>query len=148
MDTKVSLNCNLSHRIPQNELLFSEISPIWSERLNQARDNISPFSLTRIRWYYELKNSSTCVVGEAYGFSSTYVSKCKKCNRLGWKFMFYFLIQSNSRIERTKIEFVNHWNKEHTEIKIRKKLNTNTNSQIQKPFSVSQSHGLALTIKK
>ncbi|MFZ0327303.1 MAG: hypothetical protein WAL66_08385 [Nitrososphaeraceae archaeon] len=148
MDTKVSLNYNLTHHKPQNELLFSEISPFWSERLNHARDNISPFSLARIRWYYELKNSSTCVVGEAYGFSSTYVSKCKKCNRLGWKFMFYFLIQSNSSIERTKIKFVDHWNKEHYEVKIRKKLNTNTNSRIQKPFSVSQSHGLAVTVKK
>ena len=104
----------VSHDELQDELLFSEISPMWSERLNLARDNISPISVTRLRWYLELKNSSTCVVGEAHGFSAAYVSKCYKCNKLGWRFMFYFLIQSDSRIEKTKIKFVDHWNREHS----------------------------------
>jgi hypothetical protein len=136
MNTKVSLynNNNLYHHKSQNESIFSEISPIWSERLNQARDNISPFSLTRLRWYYELKNPSKCVVGEAYRFSSIYTSECKKCSRLGWRFMFYFLIQSNSRIEQTKLDFADHWNKEHSEIKTKNKMRTNehsnTNSQV------------------
>lgn len=121
MHTEASLYENTVHYRPSDELLFSEISPRWSERLNQARDSISPFSPIRLRWYHELKNSSTCVVGEAYGFSSSYVSKCKKCNKLGWRFMFYFLIQSNSRIEKTKINFADHWNKVHSEIKNRNK---------------------------
>jgi len=110
----------------QNKLEFSEISPMWSERLNRARNNISPFSLIRLRWYQKLKNSETCVVGEAYGFSSSYVSRCKECNKLGWRFMFYFLIQSNSGIEKTKIKFAKHWNKKHYAIKKRNKVSTNT----------------------
>ncbi|MGA7900270.1 MAG: hypothetical protein WCA39_15555, partial [Nitrososphaeraceae archaeon] len=56
---KASLYDNIvRHRSPK-KLLFSEISPMWSERLNQARDNISPFAPIRLRWYHELKNSST-----------------------------------------------------------------------------------------
>jgi hypothetical protein len=119
-----------SYRSP-NKLLFSEISPIWSERLKQARYNVPPFSTIRLQWYRELKNSSTCVVGEAYGFSSNYVSKCKECNKLGWRFMFYFLIQSDSRIEKTKIKFADHWNKEHSNIKNRNEIKVNTNSQVE-----------------
>ncbi len=101
------------HPIKGTEPIFSEIAPIWSERLIQARDKISPISITRLKWYQELKNSSTCVVGEAHGFSADYVSKCGQCNKLAWRFMFYFLIQSDSRIEKTKVKFVHHWNNEH-----------------------------------
>ena len=101
------------HPLKGTEPIFSEIAPIWSERLIQARDEISPISITRLKWYQELKNSSTCVVGEAHGFSADYVSKCGQCNKLAWRFMFFFLIQSDSRIERTKVRFVHHWNKEH-----------------------------------
>ena len=135
MYTKASVyDSVVSHR-PSNKLLFSEISPMWSERLNQARDNISPFAPIRLQWYKELRNSSKCVVGEAYGFSSSYVSKCKECNKLGWRFMFYFLIQSDSRIEKTKLDFTDHWNQEHSEIetknKNKMKLDTESDSQIQ-----------------
>jgi hypothetical protein len=130
MDSVSSYN-NLSHDELQHELLFSEISPMWSERLNLARDNISPISVTRLRWYLELKNSSTCVVGEANGFSAAYVSKCYKCNKLGWRFMFYFLIQSDSRIEKTKIKFVDHWNREHS---FKTKMNLIQNHWLANPF--------------
>jgi len=118
------------HRSP-NKLQFSEISPMWSERLNQARDSISSFASIRSRWYHELTISSACVVGEAYGFSSSYVHKCKTCKELGLQFMFNFLIQSNSRIEKTKFDFEDHWNKEHSEIKTNNKTKVDANSQIQ-----------------
>jgi hypothetical protein len=100
-------------QLKRNELFFSEIAPIWSGRLIQAKDKISPISITRLKWYQELKNSSSCVVGEAHGFSADYVIKCRECNKLAWRFMFFFLIQSDSRIERTIVRFVHHWNKEH-----------------------------------
>ena len=45
--------------------------------------------------------------------------------------MFYFLIQSNSRIEKAELDFTDHWNKEHSAIKNRNKIKVNTNSQIE-----------------
>lgn len=120
-DAQTSLYKNIVHPKTPIKILFSEISPMWSDRLNQAKDNISSFAPIRSQWYRELTISSACVVGEAYGFSSSYVCKCKKCNQLGWKFMFYFLIQSNSRIEKTKHDFEDHWNKEHPETTTRNK---------------------------
>lgn len=100
--------------------------------LNQIRDSISSSSLLiRIRWYYQ-PNWIKCVVGKAYGFSSIYISERKKCSRLGWRFIFYFLILLNSKIEKTKRIFADHWNKEHSEIKNRNKVKINTNFTIKK----------------
>ena len=115
MYAKASLYDNIVHHRSPEKLLFSEISPMWYERLNQARDNISPFAPIRSRWYHELTISSTCVIGEAYGFSSSYVHKCKTCKKISLQFMFYFLIQSDSGIENAKLDFTDHWNKEHSE---------------------------------
>ena len=124
---------NLADHKSQSKLQFSEISPIWSQRLDQARDNISPFAPIRSRWYRELTISSACVVGEAYGFSSSYVHKCKTCKELGMQFMYYFLIQSDSGIENVKLDFEDHWNKEHSEIKTRNKnkIKVDVDSQLQ-----------------
>ena len=116
MKTKFLADNNFLQPDSQNKLSLYEISPVWAKRLNQAINEIPRLSLIRLKWYFELKNASRCVVGEAYGFSSAYVSKCKRCNRLGWCFMFYFMVQSNSRIEETKIKFVDHWNKAHSGI--------------------------------
>ncbi|HEY7078278.1 MAG TPA: hypothetical protein VH500_01170 [Nitrososphaeraceae archaeon] len=135
---KTILCGNLSDHKSQSELRFSEISPMWSERLNQARDNISPFAPIRSRWYRELTISSACVVGEAYGFSSSYVHKCKTCKELGFQFMNYFFIQSDSGIENAKLDFEDHWNKEHSEIKTKNKMKVDANSQIQS-YSASAS---------
>lgn len=132
MIMKALLYDNLPKHKLQNKLYSSQISPIWSERLNQIRDSISSSSLLiRIRWYYQ-PNWTKCVVGKAYGFSSICISERKKCSRLGWRFIFYFLILSNSKIEKTKRIFADHWNKEHSEIKNRNKVKINTNFTIKK----------------
>ena len=135
MYTKASLYENMVPPKSSNKLIFSEISPMWSERLNRARDNISPFAPIRSRWYRELTISSACVIGEAYGFSSSYVHKCKTCKEFGFQFMYYFLIQSDSGIENAKLDFEDHWNKNHSEIKTENenkiKGDVNSHSQIQ-----------------
>jgi hypothetical protein len=59
-------------------------------------------SLRRLQLYLELKDTSKCVVAEAYGFSSSYISNCKRCSKIGWRFMFYFMIHSYSKIRRYK----------------------------------------------
>jgi hypothetical protein len=131
MYTTASLYENMVPPKSSNKLIFSEISPMWSERLNQARENISSFAPIRSRWYRELTISSACVVGEAYGFSSSYVHKCKTCKELGFQFMYYFLIQSDSGIENAKLDFEDHWNKEHSKIKTKDKIKVDTDSQVQ-----------------
>ena len=96
----------------QELLTLDAISPIWAKRLEDSK-LLPILSLRRLRLYAELKHTSRCVVGEAYGFSSSYVSSCKLCSRIAWKFMFYFMIHSYSKLEETKKEFVKHWSEKH-----------------------------------
>ena len=93
-------------------LTLDTISPTWARKLEESK-LFPPLSLRRLRLYLELKDSSKCVVGEAYGFSSSYEFSCKRCSRIGWKFMFYFMIHSYSKLEGTKNEFVKHWGEKH-----------------------------------
>jgi hypothetical protein len=98
----------------QEELLLTldAISPTWARRLEKSK-LLALLSLERLQLYLELNDTSKCVVGEAYGFSSSYVYNCKRCSKIGWKFMFYFMIHSYSKLERTKKEFVKHWCEKH-----------------------------------
>jgi hypothetical protein len=98
----------------QEELLLTldSISPTWAKRLEESK-LLPLLSLERFQLYLELRDTSKCVVGEAYGFSSSYESSCKRCSKMGWKFMFYFMIHSYSKLDRTKKEFVKHWGEKH-----------------------------------
>src|SRR5919205_3149257 len=114
-----STNNRQQQQQQQQQLTLDIICPMWARRLEQSK-HLSPLSLTRLRWYFELQRISRCVVAEAYGFSSSYMSDCKKCSRIGWKFMFYFMLHSYSKIEENKNEFVKHWGEKHniTPVKI------------------------------
>ena len=96
----------------QEPLTLYDVSPQWAKRLEESK--LFPLlSLRRLQLYLELKDASKCVVGEAHGFSSSYVFDCERCSKIAWKFMFYFMIHSYSKLERTKNEFVNHWGEKH-----------------------------------
>ena len=110
MQVKTYLSDN---EIQNQELLtLDTISPIWAKKLEQSK-LLSLFSLRRLQLYIELKRTSKCVVGEAYGFTSSYVYNCKGCSKISWKFMFYFMIHSYSKLEGTKNEFLKHWGEKH-----------------------------------
>ena len=96
----------------QELLTLDSISPTWAKRLEESK-LLPLLSLERFQLYLELRDTSKCVVGEAYGFSSSYVRNCKSCSKISWKFMFYFMIHSYSKLERTKNEFVKHWGEKH-----------------------------------
>jgi hypothetical protein len=104
----------------QEELLtLDTISPIWAKTLEESK-LLPVLSLERLQLYLELRDTSRCVVGEAYGFSSSYVFNCNMCSKISWKFMFYFMIHSYSKLEGTKKQFVKHWSEKHRHMAIRK----------------------------
>ncbi|MFL6346856.1 MAG: hypothetical protein ACJ72X_00990 [Nitrososphaeraceae archaeon] len=109
MQIKSYVNENLED---QELLTLDTISHTWANKLEESK-LLPILSLERLRLYLELKDTSKCVVGEAYGFSSSYVSSCKRCSTIAWKFMFYFMICSYSKLEGTKKEFVKHWGEKH-----------------------------------
>jgi hypothetical protein len=90
---------------------LEDISPKWAGRLKGELPSI--MSLTWFKWYFELKRTSRCVVGEAYGYSSSYIQNCTECDEIGWKFMYYFTVRSNKKLEENKSRFVKHWNEQH-----------------------------------
>jgi hypothetical protein len=101
----------LSSLIP--ELTLEDISPKWAMRLKTK--NIPTFmSLTWLQWRFELQRSSKCVVGEAYGYSSEYTENCDECDRIGCKFLYYFMFNRRRKLEQNKQEFVKHWNEVHS----------------------------------
>jgi hypothetical protein len=109
----IQIKSHVNENLEDQELLtLDAISPIWAKKLEESK--LFPlFSLERLQLYLELRDASKCVVGEACGFSSSYVYGCKRCSKIGWKFMFYFMILSYSKLEETKKEFVKHWSEKH-----------------------------------
>ena len=95
----------------RHELSFDTLSPNWAKRLSQPLPTL--FSLKWFGYYTEIRSASRCVVGEAHGFSSSYQRTCQQCSRLSIKFMYSFLVHSESRLEKNKLMFVHHWNEQH-----------------------------------
>jgi hypothetical protein len=103
----------VNENLEDQELLTLDImSPKWAKKLEESK-LLPILSLKRLQLYLELRDTSKCVVGEAYAFSSSYVYDCKRCSKISWKFMFCFMIHSYSKLERTKKEFVKHWSEKH-----------------------------------
>jgi hypothetical protein len=94
-------------------LTLSDISPNWAKRLGDQQQLPVPLSITWLRWYFDPKRASKCIVGEAYGYSSSFVYDCKECDDIGWRFMLYFAVHSFSKLKENTQRFVDHWNKEH-----------------------------------
>jgi hypothetical protein len=90
---------------------LKHISPVWDSRISQKWPRL--FSKMWFKYYFELKRTSKCVVGEAYGFSSSYIHRCKECDDIGWKFMIYFTISSRKKLDLNRKRFIKHWNETH-----------------------------------
>ena len=103
-------------QLREHELGIEDISPIWDSRLRGKWPAL--FSKTWFKWYFELKRTSKCVVGEAHGYSSSYIYSCKECDDIGWKFMFYYTINSRKKLELNKNRFVKHWNEVHLSLTV------------------------------
>ena len=92
------------------ELTLEDISPKWALRLKNMPTFMSP---TWFQWRYQLQKASKCVVGEAYGYSSHYAENCNKCNKIGCKFLYYFMLNRRKKLEQNKQQFVKHWHEQH-----------------------------------
>jgi hypothetical protein len=70
----------------------------------------------------------TCVVGEAYGFSSSYMGDCDRCTVFSQAFLRHFREGSHDALRKAGQHFVIHWNGSHKEVtprlnsKVRRRL--------------------------
>ena len=117
METKticeVSQEQNQAHLF--TDLRFKDIAPNWAARLGAEEEFPIFLSSTWFKWLRELKYTSKCIVGEAYGNSSKYVYNCDECGNIGFKFMQYFMLNWHRKLEHNKERFVKHWNENHRE---------------------------------
>lgn len=95
-------------------LTLEDISPRWASRFKELP--LPLFSLKNIGWSFQILSAELCVVGEAYGYSGSYVNKCEKCTELGHEFVTSFITHSYNSLEKTKKTFVEHWNEQHSDI--------------------------------
>lgn len=106
----------------RHEISFDTLSPKWAMRLSQPLPTL--LSLRWLGYYSEIRSASRCVVGEAHGFSSSYLKTCPDCNKFSIKFMYSFLVHSESRLEKNKLMFVRHWNKQHEPVDVNYNIET------------------------
>jgi hypothetical protein len=88
---------------------LSNISPVWAKRLQHKQPLLFAISLTRLKWLAEIIDADKCVVGEAYGYSSSYTNTCEECTRIANKFSLYFTILWYKKLKVLQQIFVKHW---------------------------------------
>lgn len=95
-------------------LSLTDIAPKWADRLKQLP--VPKLSLKGIQWSLELTAAEGCIVGEAYGFSSSYLKTCEVCERIGNNFQTNFIIRSFENLKKNTEKFVEHWNEKHAHV--------------------------------
>ncbi|MGH9984464.1 MAG: hypothetical protein ACRD8W_10975 [Nitrososphaeraceae archaeon] len=114
-----------STTVQDTSLTFDEICPSWSTKLKGALDKDDLYTLIR--------KPETCIVGEAWGYTSRYLGYmvvylipfvgCFKCIKYGNK-IGETAKQYNERcrnyLQPMIDDFVDHWNKKHQEITMKK----------------------------
>jgi hypothetical protein len=116
---------NISNNRNQYLIGFKDISPQWFERLNIIldEDNNKKENESDIihKLYPEINSYEKCVVGEVYGYNSSYViegakKRCQQCVALSGNFSYYFRRFDKQKIIETIDEFTKHWNEQHTNV--------------------------------
>jgi hypothetical protein len=101
-------------------LEFKDIVPQWFEKLGKLlHENDSEIVDDILRNLYpEINSYHNCVLGEAYGFESSYFqseskNRCQKCSNLSGNFSYYIRVYDKTKITETIDSFTKHWNEKH-----------------------------------
>jgi hypothetical protein len=81
----------------QKALTLGDIAPTWHGRLLEQLPRAGP---RRILWHYQMALPETCVVGKAYGFSSSYMRDCDRCTVFSQAFLRHFRAGSHDALRK------------------------------------------------
>ena len=95
-------------------LALKDIAPSWHTVLLEEKCRAN--RLKRYPWLVLMASQETCVVGEAYGFSSSYMEDCAECATFSQLFFNDFRSKSFSPHDNTVRHFVAHWNSNHRRV--------------------------------
>ncbi len=99
-------------------LTLRDIAPQWFEILNKIlnENNVEDiiFGL-----YSEINDYKRCIVGEAYGYDSSYViqgtkKNCQECVAMSGNFSYVLRLHNTAKLKETIQKFTRHWNEKHT----------------------------------
>ena len=97
-----------------SSLTLTDIAPKWADRFKQLP--VPKLSLKGVQWALELTAADRCLVGEAHGFSSSYLKTCEVCERICSNFQINFIIRSFDNLKKNTEKFVEHWNENHADV--------------------------------
>jgi hypothetical protein len=109
MDNRFCSKC-----VAREIMTLADISPSWSMRLQNLPT--SKWSIRWLCWYSDINSPENCIVGEAYGRSSSYWYDCADCREFSRNFPRYFGRRSYKELDRDAQRFVEHWNEKHAEV--------------------------------
>jgi len=81
----------------QEALTLGDIAPTWHGRLLEQLPRAGP---RRILWHHQMALPETRVVGEAYGFSSSYMRDCDRCTVFSQAFLRHFRAGSHDALRK------------------------------------------------
>ena len=93
-------------------LTILDIAPKWGERFRQLP--IPKLSWKCLQWGLEITAAEMCIVGEAYGYSASYLQTCKECEMIGNNFQTNLITRSYENLNKNTKKFIKHWNEKHT----------------------------------
>jgi hypothetical protein len=101
-------------------LTFEEIAPDWSKRLNKLTTE-KGISYEKDSIYSDIRDYKKCIVGEAYGYSPSYViygtpNHCMKCTGFSHDFAYAAKAYDSDKLIDTKQKLTEHWNEAHIAI--------------------------------
>ncbi len=97
-----------------SSLTLTDIAPKWANRFKQLP--VPKLSLKGVQWALELTAADRCLVGEAHGFSASYLKTCEVCEMIGSNFQTNFIIRSFENLKKNTEKFVEHWNENHANV--------------------------------
>ena len=107
-----------------SSLTLTDIAPKWANRFKQLP--VPKLSWKGLQWALELTAVDRCLVGEAHGFSDSYLQTCKDCEMISSNFQINFIMRSYENLKKNMEKFVKHWNEKHVhntnKLKIKRKI--------------------------
>ena len=85
----------------QQDIIYAN----WNHRLEEGKQLPSPTSLRWLKGIFGIHSPSNCVVGEGYGYSSSYIVNHSERCRFGDKFFSYFIRRLIDKLQVNKFEF-------------------------------------------
>jgi hypothetical protein len=100
-------------------LALKEITPQWFQRLNKILNENDVDLVYDL--YSEINDYARCIVGEAYGFDSSYIiqgtkKNCQECLAISGKFSYTLRRYNKLKLKEIIDIFTEHWNERHRNV--------------------------------